>query len=312
MGLFDGLFGGSETYNLEPMLTDEQKQAQKLLLSLSNGGSIAGLNLGDLYSGSLGNYNLSPTTQGAVNSVSALLNAGTPSAYQTAENTLTKLADTSFNPSDPSSGYAAYQRQVARATNDANDVINREAAITGNRFGDRILNTKSDLAAQQSDILATKLAELFNAGQNRALSAASGLTSLGTAQNQTALNTAQMAANLGDLQRMLDTAKAQAQYSEWQRARNERLGTSVDALNSLWGKNVDYGMKSYTQPTSSPFSTLLNAGLGALGTAFGGPIGGMLASGIGSLFGGSGSSNSSSGNILNMGVGLSGGSTFGL
>jgi len=279
MGFFDTK---TNTTTLEPMLTEEQKQAQALLAQLSQGGNIAGLNLGEQYGGSLGNFTPTATEGLAVNKIYDLLNAGTPSALSTAENTLTKLSDTTFDPSDPSSGYAAYQRQVARAQNEANDVINRESAITGNRFGDRILNTKSDLAMQGQDLLSSKLAELFNAGQNRALSAAQGLTGLAGTQNTMQLNNINTASQVGALQRMLDTAKAQSQYQEWQRARNEKLGTALDATNSLWNKNVPYGMKSATTSSVTPLGQLLNVGLTAAGTYFGGPIGGMIGSTIGS------------------------------
>lgn len=280
-----GLFSKEKTYSQEEMLTPEQKQAQQLLLSLSQGGNIAGLNLGDQYTGSLGNYSMTPTEESAVNRIYDLLNSGTPSALTKAEDTLTRLSDTTFDPSDPSSGYAAYQRQVARATNDANDVLNREAAITGNRFGDRILNSKSDLAAQQSDMLASKLAELYNTAQDRALAGAQGLTNLAGVNDAMQINRINTAANVGSLQRTLDTAKAQAQYEEWQRARNERLGTSIDAMNSLWNKNVQYGMKNLTTKEATPFGQLLNAGLTIGGTALGGMVEGPMGAAIGGSLG---------------------------
>ncbi len=198
-----------KTYSLTPTLTDEQKEAQKLLLQLAKGGSVSGVNVGEQYGGSLGDYSASPAESAAINRIYSLLNSGTPSALSTAEQTLTKLADTSFNPQDPSSGYNAYQRQVARSQNEANDVINREAAITGNRFGDRILNTKADLAMQGQDLLASKLAELYNNSQNRALGAAQGLTNLADTGNKIDMSQLSAASSVGGLQRMLDTQKAQ-------------------------------------------------------------------------------------------------------
>lgn len=302
-----GLFSSDKTYTLTPQLTPEQQQAQTLLLALANGGNIAGLNLGQSYNGSYGNFTPTGTEQSAIQGINGLLNAGTPSALTTAENTLTKLADTTFNPSDPSSGYAAYARQVARAQGQANDVINRESAITGNRFGDRILNTKRDLAMQGSDQLATYLANLFNTAQDRAGQAAQGLTSLAGTQNNIALNNLNTASTIGSLQRMLDTAKAQAQYQDWQRARNERLGTSVDALNNVWQRQVPYGISSLTTSQQTPFGSLLNAGLGAIGTAVGEPIGGAIGSKISSLFSGGGGGNPIASSIGSIGNNASAG-----
>lgn len=254
MGLFDSK---EKTVTLEPMLTPEQIQAQKLLLSMSQGGDVGGMTTGQGYGGSLGNFSATPTEGLAVNRIYDLLNSGTPEALGTAERTMTRLADTTFDPEDPSTGFGAYKRQVSRATRDADDVINREAAITGNRFGDRILNTKSDLAMQQSDMLSTKLADLYNTAQDRALAGAQGLVGLSETGNNMELNRINTASQIGGLQRMLDTAKAQSQYEDWQRARNERLGTSVDALNSLWGRNVDYGLKSMTKKSPSTFMSMM-------------------------------------------------------
>jgi len=72
---------------------------------------------------------------------------------------------------------------------------------------------------------------------------------------------------------MLDTAKAQAQYGEWQRARNERLGATSGAAQTLFSKNVPYGKKSYTEAQQSPWGALLNAGLTKVGTSVGSSIG---------------------------------------
>lgn len=279
-----GLFSSDKTYSLEPMLTPEQKQAQQLLMQLANTGQIAGLTTGDQYTGAMGSYTPTGTEQLAGNRIYDLLNSGNPDALKTAESTFTGLANNKFNPDDPSSGYAAYQRQVARSTSDANDVLNREAAITGNRFGDRILNSKRDLAMQQSDLLSTKLADLYNSAQDRSLQGAQGLTNLANVSDTMQLNRIKTGMDVGNLQRLLDTAKAQDQYSEWQRARNERLGTSVNAANSVWNRNVPYGLQSLTTTQQTPWGMLLNAGLGAAGTALGGPLGGMISGGISNLF----------------------------
>lgn len=267
MGLFDNLFGTrKDTSSLTEMMTDEQKQAQSILAKLAQTGQVGGINTGDQYTGSLGNFTATPTEGMAVNRIYDLLNSGTPSALAKAEDILTKMADTTFDPSDPSSGYAAYQRQVARAQKDADDVINRESAITGNRFGDRILNTKADLAMQGQDMLSTKLADLYNTAQDRSLAGAQGLTNLANVQSGIDMNNITAASQLGGLQRMLDTAKAQAQYGEWKRARNERLGAVTGAANSLWNKNVDYGMKDYTTKSPSTFMKMLGEVSPAVGS----------------------------------------------
>ena len=247
MGFFSSK---NKTINLEPMLTDEQKQAQTQLM-----------NLGQLYDLSGFDFNMTPTELTGNNILSQYLSSGTPQ-LDTASSVLTDMANTQFNPDDPSSGFAAYKRQVARATKDADDVLNREAAITGSRYGTSIGQNKADLAAQQSDMLASKLAELYNTSQDRALSAAGGLLDVQNLENSLTQNKLMAAYQYGSLQRDLTNQKAQLAYEDWQRAENER----VSGLNSVWGRNVDYGMKSYTQKSPSTFMSMVGEVIPAIGS----------------------------------------------
>lgn len=294
-----GFLTKEKQYNLEPMLTPEQQEAMRLLMQYGQTGQLGNVQAGQGYQGSLGNYQMTGTEQMSLDNLNRLLQGGTPTSLATAERTLTGMADNTFNPQDPSSGYAAFQRQLARATGESNDLINREAAITGSRFGDRILNTKSDLAMQQSDLLASKLAELFNAGQNRALTASQGLTNLAGVGNQIQLDNIRAGTDIGSLQRLLDTAKAQAQYGEWQRARQERLG-AIGGVTDVFNRDIPYGLKSYTDTSSTPWGTLLNAGLTAAGTALGGPIGGMIGNTVGGMV--TNASGIGSGNVAGTGI----------
>lgn len=257
MGFFSDLFKSrSSTTTLDPMLTKEQLQAQQMLQQLGATGSAGGLNLGEAYDGSLGNFDMTGMESMSGNRLYDLLNSGTPEGINTARNTLTTLSDTKFNPDDPSSGFAAYSRQVARATGDANDALNREAAITGDRFSTSIGRQKSDLGAQQSDILATKLGELYNASQNRALQAAQGLGGL-EATNEN-INQSRIGAGFqyGGLERDLANAEAQAKMKEFNRQRQEKL-SRIDILNNVFNKNVQFGQMSTTKEQPSIFSSIL-------------------------------------------------------
>ncbi len=266
MGLFSSR---SSTTTLDPMLTPEQKQAMQLLTQLGMTGSGGGINLGEAYGGSLGDFNTTPTESMAGNNLYSLLQSGTPEGINTARSTLTGLANNQFNPDDPSSGYAAYSRQVARAGNVANDAINREAAITGDRFSTSIGQQKADLGAQQSDILATKLGELYNAGQNRSLQAAQGLGNLET-QNE-AINQGRIDAGFqhGGLQRLLANAESQAKLQEFMRQREEKLG-QIGILEGVFNKNVQFGQMSTTTKAPSIFSQIygqVNPLVGSYNTA---------------------------------------------
>lgn len=288
MGIFDSFFKSNKsTVTQQPMMTPEQLKAMQMLSSLGLTGGFGDINLGEAYSGSLGDFNQTQTEGLSGNKLYDLLNSASPAGYDTARNTLTGLANTKFNPDDPSSGFAAYKRQVERATEDSNNVLNREAAITGDRFSNSILRNKQDLAAQQSDLLGTKLADLFNTAQNRALSASSALGNLETQAQNSNLGRIEAGFNLGGLQRLLNTAKAQADYQEFNRQRDEKL-SRIGISQNLFGTQVPYGIMSSTVKTPSPFSELLNSALkaggqAALSAATGG-ISNLFSGGIKNLF----------------------------
>lgn len=270
MGIFSSK---SKSISLEPMLTDEQKSAQTQLM-----------NLGQLYDLSGFNFNMSPQELKGSSLLNNYLVSGTEN-LDTAADTLTDIASQTFNPQDPSSGFAAYSRQVARAGKQASDQLSRNAAITGSRFSTSAGKDQVDLAAQQSDMLASKLGDLYQNTQAQKIAAAQGLGQVQELQNQITNNKISAAYQYGTRQRDLQNQKAQLAYEEWQRAENQR----VSGLQSVWGKNVDWGQKSYSYSSSSPWSSLASSLLSAAGTGIGtavaGPIGGFLGSQLGSFLG---------------------------
>lgn len=247
MGGLSSLFKSkSQTTTLEPMLTDEQKQAMAALSAIGQG---------QQSSYDLSNYNFDMTGLESLgqDQLYNLLNSGTSTDMSTASKTLQDIANQTFNPDDPSSGYAAYSRQVARAGKTASDALNREAAITGSRFGTGIQRQKADLAAQQSDILASKLGELYSQTQQNKLAAAGGLADIAGMQEQINQNRIAAAYSYGTRQRDLQNQKAQLAYDEWQRGRNEKLS----ALGSVANANIQWGQKSMTTKSPSTFMSMM-------------------------------------------------------
>lgn len=256
MGGLSSLFKSkSQTTTLEPMLTDEQKQAMSALSAIGQGGQSA-------YDLSGFNFDMSGLEDVGQGQLYNLLNSGTSTDMSTASKTLQDIANQQFNPDDPSSGYAAYARQVARAGKTASDALNREAAMTGSRFGTGIQRQKADLAAQQSDILASKLGELYSQGQQNKLAAASGLADIAGLQENINQNRIAAAYSYGTRQRDLQNQKAQLAYDEWQRGRNEKL----NALGSVMGANVQWGVKSATTKSPSTFMSMLGEFMPAVGS----------------------------------------------
>jgi hypothetical protein len=263
MGFFSSK---SKTTTLEPMLTDEQKKAMALLQQFGATGQMGDFQAGQGY-GDLGdfNFNMTGVENMGQDQLMNLLSSGTGSDMSTASRTLQEMANQKFNPDDPSSGFGAFSRQVARAGKTASDQLNQEAAITGSRFGTGIQRQKTDLAAQMSDQLGSKLGELYGQTQNQKLSAASGLGALAQAQEQMNQNRIQAAYTYGARERELKNQQAQLAYDDWTRARSERM-SSISGLESVMNKNVDWGLKSYTQKSPSTFMSMMGEISPAIGS----------------------------------------------
>ena len=255
-----GLFGGSSkkkesTFDPMSMYTDEQKKSVEALQKLASTGTGAGITLGDLYSGSLGDYTQSSGEQQAL---SYLQNLMSGDALTTAQKTLTDLATTTFNPDDPSSGYAAFSRALAKSGQESSDVLNREAAITGSRFGTGIQKQKADLAENLALQRGQFLANLYQQDQSKKLAGAQGLQSLVGTQANLAQQVQQQAA----IQRQLNTAKAQAEYDEFKRSRNEQLSRI-----GLMQDQMQNPLAPVTTTSPSLFQQLLPSAV-KLGTAY--------------------------------------------
>jgi hypothetical protein len=278
--------GKSETITAEPMLTDEQKRAMTALLNYGMTGTTpSGYQAGQPYDLSGFNFDTSNLENLGLSQLFNLAGRGGPSGLNTARNTLSQLTDLTFDPDDTSTGFGAFKSQLARKVQDASDVLDREAARTGNRFGTAIAGEKRDLAAEQSDQIASKLADLFNTQQNRALSASLGLTSLEGAAENIAQNRISQLFNYGGLERDLQNQKANLEFSDWQRKRDEQL-SSLTGLQNVFNRNVNFGVLSQDVKSPSLFSQLLRPALTAAGMAIGGPAGAAIGSGLGDLFGG--------------------------
>jgi hypothetical protein len=300
-GLAGGFMGGSnkskKSVQLDPYagMTPEQRQAMALLQQFGSTGQLGDFQAGQGYDFSGFNYGLNPTEITGGNLLDSNLAAGPATGITDAQNALTGMVNAKFDPTDPSNGFAAFQRQLARSTKQSSDAMAQNAAITGNRFGTQIGKDYVNLAAQQSDQTASKLADLWQQTQANKLSAASGLNSLATSQEAINQNKIQQAFAIGQQQQAIQNQKAQASYDDWQRARNERL-SSINSLGTVLSRGttpvLNTGMdgpNSYTYDVTKPtaFQSLLDSFSGSSGGAGGSSIMSMLQS-FGGMFGGGG------------------------
>lgn len=240
MGIFSSK---TKTTNYEEMLTPEQKQAMQLLTQFGTTGKLGDFTAGQGADLSGFNFNMTGAENMGQDQLYNLLNSGTSTDMSTASKTLQGIANQTFNPDDPSSGFGAFSRQVARSGKTASDALDREAAMTGSRFGTGIQRQKTDLAAQQSDILGSKLGELYSQLQNNKLAAAGGLADIDAQQEAINQNRISAAYNYGTRERDLQNQKAQLAYDDWQKSRAERM-SSISGLTDVMNKNVEWGLKS--------------------------------------------------------------------
>jgi len=288
-GLMGAFGGGGDDIELKDMRSEEQKRAAAILMQLGETGSGGGLTLGKEYGGELGAYDLEKQTQMGGKELEGLF---TSPDISKARDTFTNLADTTFDPSDPKTGYAAYSRALARSGKESEDVINREGAVTGNRFGTAIAGEKVNLAMQMQDLRSQKLAQIYQASQATQLAGAQGLTGLA---DQMA-NIAGLNIGYGEMQRQIKDQKANDALTEFKRVRSEEL-SRIDILQTEANRNPYMGISSIPG-SPSPFSQLTNSVLSSAGKKFGTQIG---KDGIGSIFDFGSNSGGGSANISGLG-----------
>lgn len=276
-----GFFSSKKTtYDPMSAYTPEQQASIRALMSLASTGSGGGITLGEAYGGALGSYD----TSGQQTAYDQLMSLYGGKELSTAGDVYTRMANNSFNPDDPSSGYAAYSRALAKAGEESSSALDREAAMTGSRFGTSIVEKKADLSADLANQRGMFLAELFNQGENRALQGAQGLQSLVGTKSGLATTASSQAAMIN----AINDAKAKDALDEFKRQRKEtlsRIGLMQNQMNSPMG--------TITTTSPSSFSQLGSNVLEGAGSA----LGGMLVGGVGNLFSGF-----SSGNVSGTGL----------
>lgn len=222
-----GIFSAKKTtYDPMSAFTPQQRQSIEALMSLASTGSGGGITLGQKYGGDLGYYNQTPGEIDALQGLQGLVSGGDISG---ARDVYSRMANNKFNPDDPSSGYAAFSRALAKAGGESQDAINREAARTGGVFGSGRGRDTASLQADLANQRGTFLASLFNQGENRALQGASGLQSL-VGQQQDLF---QQLASQSAIERLLKDQQAKDQYSEFQRTRGEEL-SRLGLMQEQW------------------------------------------------------------------------------
>lgn len=246
MSFFSNLFRSRKTtFDPMSMYTPEQQQAVQALSSLAATGTGGGLTLGQLYGGDLGYYQQAPGELQALEGLQGLIGGQDITG---ARDVFSRMAEHKFDPDDPSSGYAAFSRTLAKAGQESSDVLSREAAITGSRFGTGIQRQQANLASDLANQRGMFLADLYNRGEDRALAGAAGMQGLAGTQ----MNLFNQLASQAAIQRMLQDQQVKDQYSEFQRGRSEEL-SRLGLMQEQWMNP----MGAVTSKSPSVFMSML-------------------------------------------------------
>ncbi len=257
MGFFDTKKG--KTTTLEPMLTDQQKAAQDALLQFMQTGNIGPYQAGAQYGGSLGDFNMSEAEKVGQSKLMDLINGALPDAFTQGQNELSSVLgpNSIYDPTNPNGVYKAFKAETQQNAKYAQDALNRQLALTGDTYSTNKARSTAQLNTDTTNALNSKLADLYQNYTGQRLNAATGLMNSGVTQeglNQSRIN---LANTVGSLPRLLADAQAKAQYSDWIRQQTEKAGT-INAANTLFNKDVPYGLKSITSPKQpSTFMSML-------------------------------------------------------
>jgi len=244
-----GLFSKKTTFDPMSQYTPQQRQSIEALMSLAATGSGGGITLGQKYGGDLGAYDLTDQTKGGLASLQALLGGAYDpnSDMGQARSTYQNLANNSiFDLESDQSGYKAFSKALAKSGQESADVLNREAAMTGQRFGTGIQRQKADLAENLQLQRAQQLANLYQGSQQVAALGAQGLT--GLADQVAKLSGLNI--TYGDMQREMEDARAKEQYGEFLRTRQEelsRLGLMSDQWQNPMGTITTKGPSMFAK-----------------------------------------------------------------
>jgi len=289
LGVFDE---HSSTYDPLSAFTPEQQKSVLALQSLASTGTGGGITLGEGFKGPLGEFQQTAGEKQALGQLQGLFSGQDISQ---ARDVFSQAAQTKFNPDDPSSGFAAFSRALAKQGKASEDVLNREAAATGSRFGTAIAGEKTNLASNLADQRGQFLAQLFNQSEGRKMQGAQGLQDLVTQQAGLSLQLQNQAA----IERQLKDQEARAKLSEFKRTRAEEL----DRIE-LMQQQLNNPLAPITTTEPSLFNKLLPSLGQAAGTAagayFGGPAGAAAGSKFGEVIGSSFAEQGSQNNLSNL------------
>lgn len=254
----NALFGkkGNTTVNQVPMETPEQNQARKGLLDFAKTGTYGSYTAGTPYSGSFGNFNLSPIEQTGMGNLSSLLSSSLPGSYTLGEDEIAKFLGDTYNPLQAGGYYDQYKKTAEMNATDSRAALKRDLSFNKNLAGSDTVNQFSDLERRNTQDINNTLAGIYENYVSRKASLIPQALQAGQGEEAIKQGRISSAFQYGGLERTLQNVLADKQYQDFLRQRGEQ-GQQVQALSNVSGSNTQFGVPSVSVPQTSSWDSLL-------------------------------------------------------
>jgi hypothetical protein len=255
----------------EPLWTPEQQAAFKDLIGFAKSGEYGGYKAGESYSGALGNYDMTELEKTGQNKLMGLLNSPLSSVQygDYGQSKLRELFDTDkYDPYSDKGVYGGMKKAILREGSEAQDRLKQNMAMSGGLYSTATGKESGLLQERTTDQLSNTLANLYQNFSNQKVGMIPTALQADQSQAQFGLQRQGQEEDImqgrigasqkyGATERILKDQAAKAQYAEWMRA-NEDKFKRIDALKSIIGTSPEWGTKSMSVPTTSPWSDVLD------------------------------------------------------
>jgi len=247
--------------SLESQETPEQKNARKQLAAMS----------GSTYGGALGSYDMTDIEKQGLGKLQAILSQAQPITSRLGSEEVQRVLGTSaYDPYAEKGIYSGLKRNVMKEAGEAENILNRQAAMTGGLRSTGLETEKGKLVQETSGKLSDILGQLYQQYGNQRLQAAQLGSQMGAQEQQQELAEVQASQTMGNLERMLKDAEAKDKYAAWQ---NEQ-GQKLKSLSATLGYQPQYGLNQLPTYEANPWTKLIDTSIDIFGKNLGKWMGG--------------------------------------
>lgn len=292
-GMQGGFFekGKYSTPDPKAYMTNEQMAALGSMMAFGNSGKFGpgmSMTAGEDYKGSLGDFDMTGTEKTSQSKLDALLKSGMSGSFGLGTDEIKKLLTTNaYDPNNDGGVYSGLTSGIDYNTQKAIDATKHAGAYAGNLYSSGVGRNIGDVAVQGANQKSSILAQLYKDFSDKKFNAIPVALAAGESEEGMNLNRINAGYQFGGLPRDLNTARDQAKYGEFQRARSEAT-LPLNMLAKVYGNGPSWGTPGQTIETPSPWNRLLDmavqGGATALGYMAGGPAGASAGSTVGSSF----------------------------